>query len=108
MRLPLLALAVLTLSGCSAFGLGGDLAVEARSPELLLTNETGRTVSFVAFESSIGPYIDLAPVGDWPTLAAGETLSIPYESLDGYDEGDEAATLFWSVGARWEQKSVRL
>lgn len=109
MRAFLVALGVTALSGCSAFGLRGDLVIEAHPPALVLDNETGRTVYFVAFESSLGPLVDLNPnVKEWPSLAAGETLSIPYESLDGYDEGDEAATVFWSTGKGWDQESVPL
>ena len=105
----LLAFGILSLSGCSAFGLGGDLGIEARPPALVLDNETGQTVYFLAFESSLGPLIDPNPdVETWPSIPAGETLSIPYGSLDGYDEGDEAATVFWSTGKGWKQESVRL
>ena len=117
MKPLLLSFGILTLSGCSVFGLGddlaleGDLAVEARPPTLVLDNETNQTVYFVAFESGLGALLDLDPnVKEWSSLTAGETLSIPYESLDGYDEGDKTATVYWATGngKGWKQESVRL
>ena len=106
-RLSLLA--ALAFSGCSAFGLGGGLDVTARPPALVLDNEAGQTVYYVAMEVDFAATVDLNPnVEEWPSLAAGQTLSIPYESLDGYDEGDTDAVVFWSTGRGWEQERVRL
>lgn len=110
MRTTSFALALAALTGCSAFGLGGDFVVEARAPDLVLRNETDRTVRFVVFESSEGPYIDPGRAEWWPTLAAGESLSVAYGDLTGYDEGDEFASVFWTTSpeGRWRKKSVRL
>ena len=108
MRRLLLASA-LALSGCSAFGLGGGLGVTARPPTLVLDNGAGRTVYYVAMEAGFAAAVDLNPdVRAWPSLAAGQTLSVPYAELDGYEEGDTEAVVFWSTGRGWEQERVRL
>ena len=105
----LLFLAAIVLSGCSALGPASGFEVEARPPALVLSNETGQTVYFVAIEADAAALVDLNPnVEEWPSLASGRTLSIPYESLDGYDEGDTEALVFWSTGDDWEQERVRL
>ena len=105
----LLLLSALAFSGCSAFGLGGGLGVTARPPALVLDNGAGRTVYYVAMEADFAAVVDLNPnVEGWPSLAAGRTLSIPYEDLDGYEEGDTVAVVYWSTGRNWEQERVRL
>ena len=109
MRLILLAFGVAALSGCSAFGLGGGLEIEAQPPVLVLEDTAGRTVYYVAFAELGALAFDLNPnVEEWPSIARGETLSIPYEDLDGYDEGDETATVYWSTGGGSQWESVRL
>ncbi len=105
----LLVLPALALSGCSAFGLGGGLYVAARPPALVLDNETGRTVYYIAIEANAAALVDLNPnVEEWPSLAAGRTLSIPYDLLDGFDEGDTEAVVYWSTGKNWKRERVQL
>lgn len=106
---PLLAALVLAVSGCSAFGSDGGFTIEARPPTLLLENGSGQTLYVLAVEAEAAALIDLNPnVDEWPRIEAGETLEVPYESLDGFDEGDSAAVVFFSYGRGYEHVRVPL
>ena len=106
-RLVLLA-TLAFLSGCSAAGPNGSLEASANPPNVHLENRTGGTIHYVAIEANLVPLIDLAPVEAWPTLEDGETLSVPYHSLTGYDESDSRAVVFWSDGQSFKQIGVEL
>ena len=104
-----LVLGLLTLAGCSAFGTGGGLDIRADPLTLVLDNEAGRTVYFIAIESRAAAAADLNPdVTAWPSLAPDQTLRIAYDSIDGYDEGNTEVIVFWSTGGGYTQERVRL
>lgn len=108
MRCLLPALLV-ALAGCSAFGPNGNFRIEADPPTLVLDNETGETVYYVALTAGAAVLIDLDPdVTSWPSLAADQTLRIPYDDLAGYDEGDTEAVVYWSTGEGYTPVRVRL
>ena len=104
-----LCLSLLALAGCSALGPSGGLDIEADPPTLVLDNEAGQTVYYVAIESEAATRADLKPdVTAWPSIAAGRTLRIAYEDLDGYEEGDTEVVVFWSMGEGYTQERVLL
>lgn len=104
----LLFAALILISGCSAAGPEGRFNVSADAPNMLLENQTSGTIYYVVIEASSVPLIDLAPVEAWPTLSEGEMRSVPYESLEGYQEGDTRAVVFWSRGGGPKRKDVQL
>ena len=106
---PLLLLAPLVLSACSAVGPGGGFDVEADPPTLILDNNSDQTVYYVALESETATRLDLNPdVTVWPVVEVGQAVRIAYEDLDGYEEGDTEAVVYWSTGADFHQVRVDL
>ncbi len=107
-RAPLL-LAAFVLAGCSALWPDAGLSIEAAPPILRLTNEAEETIYYVVVEAETATLIDLNPnVEEWPALAAGEQLAIPYEEIMGYDDQAEGAFVFWSTGEGYEREEVGL
>lgn len=63
---------------------------------LLLENRLSRSLAYVALEAETATLVDLAPASQWPTLGAGERVALPYDSLMGFDRGDEQAAVYWT------------
>ena len=101
-------LAALAGTGCSSFAADG-FVVEARPPFLVLDNSTDGTVYYVALEAETATRADLNPdVTTWEQVPAGETLVLSYETLTGYEPGDDEGVVFWSTGGNLQQERVAL
>lgn len=97
--IPFLVALVLGGSGCSMFEFEGSVTAKADPPELIIQNATNRTIYYIAGEASdfARVDVDLSAYSDWPTLAAGQTATIPYNRLMFYDAGDTDAWIYWTT-----------
>lgn len=84
------------------FRIVASLHAETGDGQLVLENTLDRPLAYVALEADEATLVDLAPPSEWPHLAAGEQVALPYDSLMGYESGDDQAVVYWSdEGELW-------
>ena len=83
-----------TIAAGSVTVVAGDGAIEIR-------NGTERPIFTFAVERTTATLIDWAPCLPLPNVRcaggvdAGQTLHVPYQSINGYDPGEKEAIVYW-------------
>ena len=107
-RLLLLAAVVsVAAAGCSFVGAGGELRAGIRPPVLLLHNDTGGAVRYYVGDEDVlaSADLDLNPSA-LPSVAAGETAEVPFDSIAFYRETTRRLWIWW-VGEGGEGRTLR-
>ena len=79
-----------------------EVASEANAAArvVALRNETGSPVYFIICDEDDGARVDmdLSRVTNGPGVAVGETVWVPYESIEYHDPGDTRGWIYWTTG----------
>lgn len=103
-RLPLLLPLLAALACSSATEPTGPVTAKAAAEGILVTNGTTRPIFYLAAEQGTLALLDFIECTDatrCPTIAPGETKSVPWDQVIGYAPNLSTYVLFW-----WQAPNV--